>query len=151
MPISCSVQVLGAIKKMYFFCFVGICFIFDNNISVNTFLLLKIQYFFYFAQGAYLYSLLVTSRSIFTLDMVFSRCQFGKLPFQRGTIYRLLYLSHTHGYVISSVDMVKVLSTCAITTKPGSLKIYVLMKDAVASRNRGSFSTANGLGNNMLW
>lgn len=99
----------GNKEKCIFFCFVGICFIFDNNISVNTFFVAENTIFFYFALGAYLYSLLVTSRSIFTLDMVFSRCQFWKLPSQRGTIYRIVCLSQKHGYVISSVDRVKVL------------------------------------------
>lgn len=99
----------GQKRKCIFFCFVGICFIFDNNISVNIFFVAENTIFFYFAQGAYLYSLLVTSRSIFTLDMVFSRCQFWKLPSQRGTIYRIVCLSQKHGYVISSVDRVKVL------------------------------------------
>lgn len=99
----------GNKENGFFFCFVGICFIFDNNLSVNTFLVAENTIFFHFAQGAYLYSLLVTSRSIFTLDMVFSRCQFWQLPSQRGTIYRIVYLSQKHGYVISSVDRVKVL------------------------------------------
>lgn len=99
----------GNKENVFVFCFVGICFIFDNNISDNTFFVAENTIFFHFAQGAHLYSVLVTSRSIFTLAMVFSRCQFGKLPSQRGTIYRILYLSQKHGYVISTVDIVKVL------------------------------------------